>query len=265
MRPEAEYQEALELIRAGVNDCEIGRRLGIPRGTIKSWRYGLRAESGGRTEYWTGKDSTWNRPVTCFRCNEERIKGEAYSYLLGIYLGDGWIWEGPRSVYHLRISCDLKYPDLIGEIAAHIMIVRGRDTVSLASKVGRCVDVTSYWKHWPCVFPQHGPGRKHERKIELDDWQQEIVDAHPMALVRGLIHSDGNRHINKVTRRLASGPKQYQYSRYMFTNASNDILGIFTDALDLLGVHWTQTTPRDISVARRADVAFLDTFVGPKS
>jgi hypothetical protein len=51
----------------------------------------------------------------------------------------------------------------------------------------------------------------------------------------------------------------------MFTNASTDILRIFTEALDLLGVHWTQTTPRDISVARREDVAFLDGFVGPKT
>lgn len=87
----------------------------------------------------------------------------------------------------------------------------------------------------------------------------------PKALVRGLIHSDGNRHINEVTRTLSSGAKTYRYPRYMFTNASSDILGIFTDALDELGVHWTQTTARDVSVARHEDVSFLDTFVGPKS
>jgi hypothetical protein len=51
----------------------------------------------------------------------------------------------------------------------------------------------------------------------------------------------------------------------MFTNVSNDIREIFTNALDLLGVHWTRTTARDISVARRRDVAFLDTFIGAKS
>jgi hypothetical protein len=51
----------------------------------------------------------------------------------------------------------------------------------------------------------------------------------------------------------------------MFTNASTDILGIFTDALDSLEVQWTQTTARDISIARKGDVAFLDTFIGPKS
>jgi hypothetical protein len=51
----------------------------------------------------------------------------------------------------------------------------------------------------------------------------------------------------------------------MFTNVSTDILTILTDALDLLEVHWTQTTARDIAVSRRDDVAFLDSFVGPKS
>jgi hypothetical protein len=51
----------------------------------------------------------------------------------------------------------------------------------------------------------------------------------------------------------------------MFTNVSTDIQSIFTASLDLMGVHWTQTTARDIAVSRRADVAYLDSFVGPKS
>ncbi|MGH8946545.1 MAG: hypothetical protein ACRDVL_10395 [Acidimicrobiia bacterium] len=67
-----------------------------------------------------------------------------------------------------------------------------------------------------------------------------------------------------MTRQLASGPKRYRYPRYMFTNVSTDILAIFTNALDALDIGWTRTTERDISVARRPDVAFLDCFVGPK-
>ncbi len=261
MWPEADYQKALELIKQGINDCEIGRRLGIPRGTIRDWRVGLEAGSGGRTKFWSGK-----RPGTasCFRCEGGSFDEQAYAYLLGVYLGDGWIWRGPRDVYHLRISCDLNYPEIINEIATHIIIVRGSESVGFASKQGRCIDVTSYWKHWPCVFPQHGPGRKHERSIELTSWQEAIVTDYPKALIRGLIQSDGNRHINEVVHKLTSKTKRYRYSRYMFTNASTDILRIFSDALDMLGVHWTQTTARDISVARREDVAFLDTFVGPK-
>jgi hypothetical protein len=111
VRPESEYRQALELIEAGINDCEVGRRLGIPRGTIRDWRVGAASARG--------------RVVTCFRCNGGWVDEEAYAYLLGIYLGDGWIWDAPREIYQLRVSCDLRYPDIINEIATHIVIVRG--------------------------------------------------------------------------------------------------------------------------------------------
>ena len=28
----------------------------------------------------------------------------------------------------------------------------------------RTIVCSPHWKHWPCLFPQHGPGRKHERR-----------------------------------------------------------------------------------------------------
>ena len=59
-----------------------------------------------------------------------------------------------------------------------------------------CVMAQSHWQHWPCLFPQHGPGRKHERPIVLDDWQREIVEDHPGPFLRGLFHSDGCRAKN---------------------------------------------------------------------
>jgi hypothetical protein len=247
------------LIEAGINDCEVGRRLGIPRGTIRDWRVGVAAGSGGRTKLWSGE----RRSPTCFRCNEDWVDEEAYAYLLGEYLGDGCLSLMRREVYRLRIFSDLKYPEIIDEIASSIVITRGIEKVGFIMRTG-CVEVFSDWKHWPCLFPQHGPGLKHQRLIELAPWQRKIVATHPRALVRGLIHSDGNRHVNPITRRLPSGTRRYRYTRYMFTNVSTDILGIFTDALDLLGVHWTQTTARDIAISRRADVAYLDSFIGPK-
>jgi hypothetical protein len=260
VRPESEYRQALALIEAGINDCEVGRRLGIPRGTIRDWRVGVASGSGGRTKFWSGQ-----RPSpTCFRCNEDWVDEEAYAYLLGQYLGDGCLSLMAKQVYRLRIVCDLRYPDIIDEIASTTVITRGVEQVGFIMRTG-CVEVYSDRKHWPCLFPQHGPGLKHQRLIELAPWQQSIVSAHPKALIRGLIHSDGNRHVNPITRRLPSGTRHYRYTRYMFTNVSTDILGIFTDALDLLDVHWTRTTARDIAVSRREDVTFLDSFIGPKS
>lgn len=38
------------------------------------------------------------------------LRAGAYSYLLGLYLGDGCISQHARRVWHLRITLDKKYP-----------------------------------------------------------------------------------------------------------------------------------------------------------
>jgi hypothetical protein len=63
----------------------------------------------------------------------------------------------------------------------------------------------------------------------------------------------------------AVGTDYPPYPRYEFTNASADIRDIFTRACDAIGVEWRRSRPRVISVARRASVAILDSFVGPKN
>jgi hypothetical protein len=59
--------------------------------------------------------------------------------------------------------------------------------------------------------------------------------------------------------------RHYQYPRYLFSNASEDIRAIFQDACDLFGVQWRKTHWNVISVARKEDVAKLDLVVGPKA
>jgi hypothetical protein len=110
-----------------------------------------------------------------------------------MYLGDGCISTHPRGVYRLRIILDSIYPMIVGECASAMnAITPGR--VSVGAKSGdRAVEVSNYWKHWPCLFPQHAPGRKHLRAIVLRPWQDEIVETHVEQFIRGLIHSDGTR------------------------------------------------------------------------
>ncbi|MDX6287330.1 MAG: hypothetical protein QOG53_2815 [Frankiales bacterium] len=135
--------------------------------------------------------------------------------------------------------------------------------VHRAPKEG-CHLLGSYSKHWPHLFPQHGPGRKHLRAIMLESWQEDIVDQHTREFIRGLIHSDGCRFTNPVVRHFKSGTRRYSYPRYMFTNESVDIRDLFTDALDRLGIAWRYSRRNTISIARREAVAALDEFVGPK-
>jgi len=115
------------------------------------------------------------------------------------------------------------------------------------------------------AFPQHGPGKKHERPISLELWQREIVAQFPKPLIRGFIHSDGSRSINRFAVSLANGTREYAYPRYFFTNFSEDIRALFCEACERIDVRWTQSSFKNISIANRRSVQILDSFVGPKS
>lgn len=180
-----------------------------------------------------------------------------YVYLLGLYLGDGSISTHARGVFRLRVTLDQRYPGIIQECARAMRTVTDKDVVGSTPRTdSACVDVSCYWKCWPCLFPQHGPGRKHHRRIVLTDWQETLVERWPEMLLRGLVHSDGCRFINTG--------RDWRHPRYGFSNRSEDIRGVFCATLDWLGVHCT-AAPHTIYVSRKADVARLDLFIGPKS
>jgi hypothetical protein len=187
-------------------------------------------------------------------------------YLLGLYLGDGTISAHRRSVYRLRIFLDLRYPLIVEDCANAMQIVVPKSKVNKLHRGGNFikrddpsnVEVSSFSKAWRCLIPQYGPGRKHERPIVLTDWQQELVDRYPDQLLRGLIHSDGCRFIN-------TGRGGWRWPRYGFANKSADIREIFCQACDRMNLHWTRAGDRQIYVSRKADVARLDEFIGPKA
>jgi hypothetical protein len=241
VHPQTTIKAALDLAQAGANATEIARELAVPRRTVCDW---LRGSVPHRSACDAG----------CTVTHDFGALPAAYVYLLGLYLGDGSIATHPRGVYRLRFSLDTRYPGIIDECARAISEVAPANRVGHFSH-GTWIEVYCYSKSWPCLFPQHGPGRKHERRIVLTDWQQMLVERWPKELVRGLIHSDGCRFQNSGT--------NWSWPRYSFTQVSDDIRTIFCDVCDRLGLHWTvaRTT---IYISRKADVATLDEFIGPK-
>jgi hypothetical protein len=224
--------ETLGLIDHGFSLAEASRRTGVARSTIRSW---LKGDLPCKDE---------QRLCVLCRGKPELLPVGPYGYLLGLYLGDGCISSNNEGVYRLRIQCCNQYPDLIDECQMAMAEV-------LPNKVGRllrvgCTEVGSSSKHWPCFFPQHGPGPKHLRHIILASWQQEIVSRFPAPFLRGLIHSDGCRVENRVN--------GIAYLRYHFSNASGDIRELFAEACDRLGIEWRQNNARNLSVARRKSV-----------
>lgn len=253
MRSNAEHAQVLSLLAAGFNDCQVARTTGIPRATVRDWRLGhTQARRLGAAE-------------ECTRCGHpnhdfERLPSCSYAYLLGMYLGDGHICR--TQTWRLRITMDMNWPGVTLECVGAMREVLPGNAVSVyqPDPASNCVVASVYSEQLLCLFPQHGAGVKHQRRIALTQWQQKIVSAQPGQFVRGLIHSDGCRFINRVHIK----GKTYTYPRYNFTNASADIRKLFTDTCDQLGIAWRQMNARNISVARREAVARLDEFVGPK-
>jgi hypothetical protein len=186
----------------------------------------------------------------------------SYGYLLGFYLGDGY--ASPNG--QLVIVCDTQYPEIIEECRGAMILTSLRNHVGVhPHREFRCARVTCSWQGWFEAFPQHGPGRKHERSIVLEPWQQAIVETHPWQFLRGLIHSDGCRTVNRFRTKLPSGRvAEYVYPRY-FSNMSADIRGLFCATCEQLGLRWTQSNHRNISISHRHSVALLEEHVGPKT
>jgi hypothetical protein len=212
-RPHTDIRAVLELKEQGRTDREISTVTGVPVNTIRAWRNHGLPKSATRG---------LNTGDVCSRCGAEShrfecLPAETYAYLLGVYLGDGCLTPAKAS-WSLRIALDEAYPGIIESCCDAIEVLRGghRPRPRIDHRDQHCVRVDSMWKRWICLFPQHAPGRKHARKIELVDWQRVIVDKAPGPFIRGLIHTDGWRGINRVH---VKG-KDYEYPRFQFSNRS---------------------------------------------
>ncbi|MGP3771560.1 transcriptional regulator [Streptomyces sp. SDT5-1] len=252
-------KRALDLVAQGRSLNSVSKETGVSRAALRAWQ--TRIEPLPRM---------LSQAAPCVRCGPEPgppADAAAYSYLLGLYLGDGCISAGARSGYFLRIACADAYPGLIELCCTAMRSINPSGRCARVQAVGY-TSVVGYSRHWPCLFPQHGPGKKHERAIDLEPWQQEIVDAHPWEFVRGLVHSDGCRVTNWTTRIIGGERKRYEYPRYFFTNTSADIIRLYTSTLDRLGIEWKSLGQSraavTISVARKGSVVLMDAHVGPK-
>ena len=238
--------EVLQLRKSGLGARRISAQTGLPVRTVTDWL-------AGRTpRRWTAE-----RAGGCERCGAASHlidDAAAYAYLLGLYLGDGHVSAHARGVYKLRIVLDDAYPGIITACEQAIAaLVPNR--VNGISRKG-CTEVYAYSRGWPCLLPQAAPGRKHDRAIVLWPWQRYYAEEYPKDLVRGLIHSDGCRSMNQ-------GRDGWRAPRYKFDNRSADIRRIFCDACDVLSLRWTESQ-NTIYVSRKADVARMDEFIGPK-
>jgi Homeodomain-like domain-containing protein len=253
MRTEASFRLVKSLGQMGLSDYTIARQTGINRSTVQRWRHrdGPPASTLGPAAI-----AAW-----------KVVNPAAYCYLLGSYLGDGHVNHRPPHTWALRVSCDRQYSGIIAEVmAAMEATFPGRRATKFHASTGDSDVVAIVHPAVGKAFPQHGPGRKHLRPIVLTDWQLALTNAYPYALIRGLIHSDGCRVVNRFKTKLPSGRvAEYSYVRYFFSNLSDDIRRIFKEHCELLNIRVTQSNHRNLTVSHRDSVAILEEIVGPKA
>ncbi len=201
---------------------------------------------------------------------------EAYAYLLGMYLGDGYISQVSRT-YALRIALDYSYPKIIQRVRDAMLICFPKNKItsftSYFNEKPSCTELKIYNNDIPKKFPQHGKGKKHERSIVLEQWQQIIVEKYAKQFLRGLFESDGSRYISRIKKK--NPEEYYEYVNYSFTNVSIDITNLVINHLKKLNINYKlqhkyknkeekHQKQYVITISKKANVAFMDTFIGPK-
>lgn len=252
MRSIEEIQQALYLLDQGLSIKQVSQELDIPYFTVRDWK----------------KDPSILQRFQSRNANQQynfaQLPKETYAYLLGLYLGDGCITADKKGVYRLRIFLDAIYPNIISQCEQAMLTIFPDNKVGFFKKDG-CYDVHMSSKKWVQLFPQHGPGKKHDRPIILADWQEEILNAYSQKFLPGLHHSDGSYGIANLKNVRGDKTYEYSYPRYWFTNCSADILNLYVRYANLNSVYPRRATWKSIEVSKLDEVAILDTFLGPKT
>jgi len=179
-----------------------------------------------------------------------------YAELLGLYLGAGHV-SALAPTHRLRICLDSRYPTIVRETDALLRRCFPENQVGrVLFHDGAGAVLHVYCGHLPCLFPQHGASKKHDRPIVLEPWQQRIVGSAPWDFMRGCIRSDGCVFVNRTGR--------YEYLSSGFYNCSADILDVVESTCLAQGLR-PRRYARAIRLNRRDDVARVLHHVGTKS
>lgn len=185
----------------------------------------------------------------------------SFSHLLGLVAAGGsFDVAGQRLV--LRFGAAAPFV-VSGAVASLVLTAPGRPVRWARTRDGADV-LSCAWDGWAQLLPcallgavRPCPG------CALGPAHRALVEREPHAFVRGLLELGGARVVNRTVREATDGsPLAYAYPRYLFTSGDEVARASLCSGCERIGVRWTQSRPRTISVAERESVALLDSFVG---
>jgi hypothetical protein len=271
------YVEAMRLKSNGMRICDIIKILGLKRSCVNNW---INRGSSQHYRISLGKSPRKGSklpenydPITYMRELNHGLsdlqRNSIYSFILGMYLGDGCI--GRTRTKTLTIALDKKHEKLNEYVINAFTLLFNKKPKIFDRSVDRgqkfksnSITVSMSSINIGIIFPHEGVGPKHLRKIELQEWQKEIIN--PVELIKGLMFSDGCYYYCN----------HYKHYFYGFTNASMDIIKILEYYLNLLNIRYNKnitkafrakatTSRNNICIGQKEDVEKLHSLIGDKT
>lgn len=111
------------------------------------------------------------------------------AYVTGVALGDGNLSNPNDRAVRLRITCDLKYPNLIKKIKSSIELIAPNNKVALVKTKGNCVNISCYSNDWEKVLGWK-VGNKLTQEAGVPSWIFKNKKC-KISCLRGLLQTDG--------------------------------------------------------------------------
>lgn len=242
----------------GLSDYKVSEKLGISRPNIQRWRKQYFSNSSKmmkRKEILEA--SALKRYGDPNNMDVTKLPSDSYAYILGMYLGDGCLSKSTKCrTCTLYITQNREYDIVVNDCLNHLKNLMKEFDIEptvVYRKNSKACDIKINSVYTLKLFPQHGEGLKHDRKINLEDWQWTHVEKEPWMFIKGLMHSDGSKYFDKYNSKW----------HWQFTNRSEDIKDILCQVCDTVGLQWTRCK-QNVSFYKSESVIMLNENVGEK-
>ena len=142
------------------------------------------------------------------------------AYIIGVALGDGNLSCPNGRATRLRVTCDVKYPDIIDEIKSSLVELFPTNKVSIVTnRKGSCIDISVYSNKLNLVIPWVvGRGSKIEQRTHVPDWILSD-NKYSAACLKGLLQTDGSIYTDR---------------KYLMVNFTNLIKPLIDDTYTMI-------------------------------
>ena len=125
-------------------------------------------------------------------------KSTTLAYIIGVALGDGNLSCPNGRATRLRVTCDVKYPDIIVEIKDALIKLFPTNRVSIVTnRKESCIDISVYSNKLNDYIPwKVGKGSKIEQQAHVPDWILKEVKF-SNACLKGLLQTDGSIYTDR--------------------------------------------------------------------